>query len=372
MKSICCIATITLLSSCGWSAPISEDWAALRREVSEMRLSLAHDGAYAFVTNAATPKTVPHIHSQCWVDLLPGGEIGRRMYEQEKRDFGLDVLGHLEEYVQNIEDKEDLAGQRESAAELLAIAEWLSTSPGYGNYLLKRWAEIMALIRVGHLAVSGRVGLEEIKSYFNRIDTPLEDLKLRVRILNEEAPHKYFLPISLSSEEAGSESICRQWAKHMQESMQHYSKWCQEKSRCYSDLEFAAVVRDDPRYSFYVEDSLDGSHTLRDAWGKKTHYTSLCTGPMSMLHWQCLKEIIGYWEVAGELPLPDKELVRRPGSFKGLCREGDEYRVIIAAKWKAASKSGVPTGIDGRVIALMRDEIVDRITENCRRNTSLR
>lgn len=185
------------------TAKEQSDWDALRAEVSSLRKRLAQDGAYTFVTNAATPKTAPHIHSQCWVDWLPKEDVKRREYEQEKRDLGLDILGCLEKYAWGIEAHEDLEGNKKSAMELLAIAEWLNTTPGYGNYLLKRWAENLALIRICHLAVDGRVGLDEIKSYFSHVGTPIQDLQLRVRILNEESPHKYSLPSSNLTEEAG-------------------------------------------------------------------------------------------------------------------------------------------------------------------------
>ena len=319
---------IALTLGCNRSEPAKEqsDWDALRAEVSSLRKRLANDGAYAFVTNAATPKLAPRIHSQCWVDWLPKEDVKRREYEQEKRDLGLDILGCLEKYAWGIEAHEDLEGNKKSAMELLAIAEWLNTAPGYGNYLLKRWAENLALIRICHLAVDGRVGLDEIKSYFNRVGTPMQDLKLRVRILNEESPHKYSLPSSNLTEEAGSDNICRQWAQHLRESMQRYSKWCENNSRDFPSLKFEDVMWDERKYSFYIEDYLDGNHTLRDAWGKKAHYTSLCTGMMSMIHWSYLNEIVGYWETTGELPLPAKEIVMCPGSFKGLCKDlNDKY-----------------------------------------------
>ena len=144
------------------------DWDALRAEVSSFRKRLASDGAYAFVTNAATPRTAPHIHSQCWVDWLPKEDVKRRAYEQEKRDLGLDILGYLEEYAWNAESQDDLSTNKKNAVELLAIAEWLKTSQGYGNYLLKRWAENLALIRLCNLSIYKRVGIDEIKALFNR------------------------------------------------------------------------------------------------------------------------------------------------------------------------------------------------------------
>ena len=80
------------------TAKEQSDWDALRAEVSSLRKRLANDGAYAFVTNAATPKTAPHIHSQYWLMLIPEANIALRQYEQEKREFGLDMIGQLERY----------------------------------------------------------------------------------------------------------------------------------------------------------------------------------------------------------------------------------------------------------------------------------
>ena len=342
------------------------DWDALRAEVSSFRKRLASDGAYAFVTNAATPRTAPHIHSQCWVDWLPKEDVKRRAYEQEKRDLGLDILGYLEEYAWNAESQDDLSTNKKNAVELLAIAEWLKTSQGYGNYLLKRWAENLALIRLCNLSIYKRVGIDEIKALFNRVDEPIQNLKLRLAILNEESPHKYSLPSFFLTEDSGSTSLCRQWGKHAMESMNHYCKWSQENSRIFSGLTFKDVAWDDHEHAFYIEDPRDGWHTLRDIWGKKYHYT-LCTGAMDMRLWRYLQEIIAYKEVVGEIPLPDKSELERPGSFAFASNELDNYNMIIDAKWKSASKKNAPQGIARRVIYILKGRLVDFMTENCRR-----
>ena len=330
---------IALTLGCNRSEPAKEqsDWDALRAEVSSLRKRLAQDGAYTFVTNAATPKTAPHIHSQCWVDWLPKEDVKLRTYEQEKRDLGLDILGYLEEYAWNAESQDDLSTNKKNAVELLAIAEWLKTSQGYGNYLLKRWAENLALIRLCNLSIDKRVGIDEIKALFNRVDEPIQNLKLRLAILNEESPHKYSLPSFFLTEDSGSTSLCRQWGKHAMESMNHYCKWCHEHSRIFSGLTFNDVAWDNPEYAFYIEDPRDGWHTLRDIWEKKYHYT-LCTGAMDMRLWRYLQEIIAYKEVVGEIPLPDKSELERPGSFAFASNELDNYNMILDAKWKSASK----------------------------------
>ena len=342
-------------------------WLQLRSGIREMRECMAKDGAYAFVTNAATPKTAPHIHSQCWVDWLPEGEVKRREYEQEKRDLGLDIIGYLEEYAWDVEPQDDLGTNQKNAVELLTIAEWLRTSHGYGNYMLKRWAENLALIRLCNLSIDKRVGIDEIKSLFNRVDEPIQNLKLRLAILNEESPHKYSLPSFFLTEDSGSTSLCRQWGKHAMESMNHYCKWCHEHSRIFSGLTFNDVAWDNPEYAFYIEDPRDGWHTLRDIWGKKYHYT-LCTGAMDMRLWRYLQEIISYKEVVGEIPLPDKSELERPGSFAFASNELDNYNMIIDAKWKSASKKIAPQGIARRVIYILKGSLVDFMTENCRHN----
>ena len=138
MKEICHILLITTSLCYGSKSIATEDWSSLCKEVSIMRGALSQSGAYTFVTNAATPKLAPHIHSQCWVGWLPTEEVKRRAYEQEQRDLGLDILGYLEEYAWNTESQDDLSTNKKNAVELLAIAEWIKTSQGYGNYLLKR------------------------------------------------------------------------------------------------------------------------------------------------------------------------------------------------------------------------------------------
>lgn len=52
------------------SAPSKEERVRGLAEVRQLRGDLARLGVAAFVTNAATPRMAPHIHSQCWVDCV--------------------------------------------------------------------------------------------------------------------------------------------------------------------------------------------------------------------------------------------------------------------------------------------------------------
>ena len=113
MNHITALIAVSIISAmqlaCRAENKDASRWLQLRSEIREMRECMAKDGAYAFVTNAATPKTAPHIHSQYWLMLIPETNIALRQYEQGKRDFGLDMIGQLERYAKQKIDIKDIS-----------------------------------------------------------------------------------------------------------------------------------------------------------------------------------------------------------------------------------------------------------------------
>jgi len=336
-------------------------WDSIRSQVVEMRESLAADGALAFVSSAFTPRVAPHIHSQCWVDWLPKAEVDRRKCEQEMRDFGLDMVGQLERYALDIEPHGDLLALERSAEELLTIAEWLKTSSGYGNYILKRWAENLALIRLCLCTVNPRCNLHVIQKMYNRIDGTSRNLELRVAILNEESPHTYSLPF-IKTEESASMSLCSQWAWYMRESVAYYkgnSGGLVRAPRGFSD-----VKGDKPEYAFYVEDTPGGMYTLRDIWPLKWHY-QLCAGAMDMSLHRQLSSLLKYREVVGEIPLPPEANGVMLDPF-GMSKATLDYIDSVSYRWNAVSKETEPSGVARSVMRLIQGDCADYMTANCR------
>ena len=338
-KTAFCIA---LLSGCfGCSADADDeaqpsipeaqpDWTVLRDEVKSMRAELARQGAYAFVTNTATtPRTAPHIHSQCWVDWLPKEEVERRAYEQEKRDFGLDFLGELEKIALESCPLDDIDGAERRAERCLAIAEWLKTSKGYGNYPLKRWCERMAATSIGVMAVSSDCALPRVEALVARIDALDANLRHQLAALNEEAPHKYTMP-KTDDMDAAMGNLERQWAVHLREAMKYF-----KANRGNSLPYFADVRNEDKKYSFYMEenlppvrDGLPARGTMRRFWVPKCHNAFLVCGLYDNAR-DRIKDLVLFRKLAGDIPRPPKNMTSADDGFVAV-----DYRDQFRERWK--------------------------------------
>lgn len=75
-----CLAVV-----CHLAAAQGRDWDKLRDGIRRLRMELARQDVYTFVTNrTTTPRVAPYIHSQCWVDWLPKGEERRRAVSKSR------------------------------------------------------------------------------------------------------------------------------------------------------------------------------------------------------------------------------------------------------------------------------------------------
>lgn len=280
------------------TAKEQSDWDALRAEVSSSRKRLASDGAYAFVTNAATPKTAPHIHSQYWLMLIPETNIALRQYEQAKREFGLDMIGQLERYAKQKIDIKDISALEQRVHELLAIADWLKKEPGYGNFILKRWAEDMASTTISKLAVNNDFPVSDAWSLLRRIDTPQANAKMQISILNEESPDHYDIPKGDTAERIVRE-IGNQWSSRKVSAVQTLKKKYAQKTV----PQFSEAFPHDPRLAFYMKDINRVNASLRALWNDKDH-EEVCVYGMFCKVPQMVEHILEFREAAGSIPVP--------------------------------------------------------------------
>lgn len=273
-------------------------WLQLRSEVNEMRAQLAKDGAYAFVTNATTSKVAPHIHSQYWLMMLPKANIALRQYEQEKRNFGLDMLGQLEQYAKQRVDINDIAALKQRAQELLAISDWLKTEPGYGNFILKRWAEDMASTTISKLAVNNTVPVSDAKSLLQRIDVPQKNAEAQIAILNEESPDHYDLPNGETPERIVRE-IGQQWCTYKASAIQKLK----QRFAMRSTPHFGEAFARDPQLAFYMRSNNRANVSLRSLWDDNDH-EEICVYGMFCQVPQKVDRILQFREIVGEIPAP--------------------------------------------------------------------
>ena len=274
----------------------TNEWGRLRAEIMMYKRELASVGAYAFVTNTATPKTAPHIHSQCWVDWLPNEEIERKEYEQEIRNFGLDLIGELEKYAARQEAVHESNDLEKMTDELKRIAAWAKTSKGYGNCAIKQWAEGLAIGLIGKMAVDSRINTGVVEKYLAGIDSYFDDLRLRVDILNEESPHEYQMPFSDNPSDA-FDNLARQWGKNRKAAIDHYS------FTKFTLMKFSDAINDKREFAFYAEDPRGRYLTAREFWNRKRHWDFLGMGS-DYRRVEKIKQILHFRKIAGDIPVP--------------------------------------------------------------------
>ena len=302
------------------------NWIKMRDQIRVLRMELSRQGAYDFVTNATTPRVAPLMHSQCWVDWLPKEESERRAYEQEKRDFGLEFVRQIEKvalpeerFNVNATDAHEAHAKR-----MLAIAGWLKTQPGYGNYILKSWAEFIAESAMGRMAVQSRCSTNRVVALLAKIDPPAKDLDYRMAILDEEAPHRFVRP---AANEDAIDTLGRQWHRHYLAARRHYGK---DYAHSVLGNGFGAVKDGSPEYAFYCEDSNRKYNTIRARWNMKKHY-EVCVIGMSDTLLDAVKRILVFRSRINVIPPPPKETLSNGDS-------NWEYLSRLRCMWRPYEK----------------------------------
>lgn len=347
---MCVIALIAYVGK----AESKEDFIDLREQVKRLRLELARQGAYAFVANReTTPAVAPRIHSQYWVDGLPKANVEQIAYEQEKRDFGLDFVGELEKLALLDIPLDDIDALERHACQLLTIAEWLKTERGYGNQILKKWSEHIAMSSAGGMAVNPSCMTNRVFGLISRIDTLQNDAARRVDILNEESPHHYSLPKCQSVDEV-VRLLEAQWMSHLAVARNYFNGNSDRSCFTFSDASNASR-----QFSFYLHDpgNVD-SLAIRSWWGNKRHETVCVYGMHATLKDDVLA-ILKIREAIGEIPAPtQREISNDNLAFRYTSRLQDAWRA--KTKTEELLKGGMS------VVAIYRRTFVDWYTRALR------
>lgn len=315
---------VTLLSFV--AAAHRDPWVTLQGQVRILRDELVRQGAHAFVTNrATTPRIAPHIHSKCWVDWLPrtnAAQVAQIAYEEEKRNFGLDFVGELEKLALPDIPLADFEAQERYAAQMLDIAEWLKTSKGYGNQILKKWSEGIALTAIGGMSVNMDCSTNRVLRLLARVDNLQENLVRRVAILNEEAPHPFRLPKG-NTENDTMRDLERQWYAHVRPAWEYYD--LQEGHR---GFRFANAAGYPHQFAFYMPDPPYRAmyRTVRDTWGLKMHEVVCVYGLFTRMYGEIF-EILRWRQAFGQIPRPSAAEIEDE-------QQGFNYRLRLHDAWQ--------------------------------------
>lgn len=303
MKKNSIVFCAVAFALCVTHARDAQEYIALREQVKAWRTELVHEGAYAFVTNhETTPRTAPHIRSQCWVDWLPRTNVEQIAYEQEKRDFGMDFVDELEKLALAEIPIEDADAHERRAERALAIATWLRTAEGYGNQLLKRWCEGIASSSLGSMAVNAQCDTNRVLKLITKVDGLHVNLVRQVAILNEESPHRYTVPNCTTDVEA-SDNLERQWLPHQQAAWRYFHGKRKDGNRIFVFNQ----VKDGPfEYVFYLPDRPDrtgNADPVKEVWRSKEH-DAVCIYACDESMVNQIHQILRWRTFVGELPRP--------------------------------------------------------------------
>lgn len=337
------VFSVPTLSVKGETMSSTTKWERMRLGVVLLRTELARQDVYTFVTNrATTPRIAPYIHSQCWVDWLPKEDVKRRAYEQEKRDFGLDFIGKLEKIALDVPPVDDLEMNERRARQFVEIAEWLKTSKGYGNYVLKMWSEGMACTSLGAMAVNSKCSVERAEALFHRIDSVTNNLSCQMAILAEEAPHGYQRPVDVTARGIRKE-LERQWNLHFKSAYIHFNT----RPGRFAGLRFEDAKENLHEYAFYCEDAVGSNGcqyaTIRNLWGLKKHFTVCICGMYNPMPKQIF-DMLKYRQFVGDIPRPPLGLKVGDVGFI-------DYQDMFREQWRPFSRvhgdncAGTPASI---------------------------
>lgn len=318
------------------------------RPISDMCNDLVRMGAYSYVTSPSTPKLAPHIHSQNWVDWLPDTEVRRKMFEQDKREFGLAFVGELEKCAERQMRLKNYADVEQESWKMLEIAQWLKTSPGYGNCFLAHWAENLALNLVGKMAVSPAMNTNSVNRLLQRLGACEADLRFRVSVLNDEAPEEFLLP-KTSDPDVAFNSFMRQWGIRRNAAMKHFGPMAMMR------ISWRDVSEDDRDYGFLLDDDCPAELSLRGMWGRKLH-SVICSMSPEFYRIKVIRNILRYREQVGSLSLPNELQVTDK-------KAGSEYAEDVDSRWtnKMSMKYG-PNCTGLWTLVICKGEFVDQWT----------
>ena len=188
------------------------------------------------------------------------------------------------------------------AKRMLEISAWLKTQSGYGNYILKSWAEFIAETAIGRMVVQCRCPTNRVVVLLAKIDTPERNLDYRMAILDEEAPHRFSRP---TNPQDAADTMERQWQSHYYAARRHYGKDFAHTVLSYG---FASVKDDSPEYAFYCEDTNRKYNTIRSRWNSKKHFEVCIIGMHSRLL-EHIRRVLIFRSRVDHFPPPPPEAV---------------------------------------------------------------
>ncbi len=243
--------------------------AAEAAQVVRLRATLEREGLWGFFERARSERwPTPLIRSKYWVDRLPRGQAEWASLEESKRALGKALAQLIDVESLALADQAGTKTREEQCERLLRAASWIRTSRGYGNLVLNARLDDLACVQIGHLAADLEYDLSKVDALFARIATREEDLRMRLAVLEEEAPRARDVPreerVELTNEQLA------EWARR---EGRKAAVWCREHGIDISAPQTDVIRPELPDVlAFFVDDGLPaGPRTAATMWDQKHH-----------------------------------------------------------------------------------------------------
>jgi hypothetical protein len=162
---------------------------------TELGRSSLHGFNQAVVSNGWK---APFIPSQWYVGLeaLPEAKIRC----EKARAFGQDIARCLDAWANHLAYESNTVHNLEMTTDLLDLADWVASMPGYGNFQLASRSQDIASVGICRMIADLGGPFLSVSNLFARLDAPWRSPKARAAILNLEARTRLF-PINATDKE---------------------------------------------------------------------------------------------------------------------------------------------------------------------------
>lgn len=195
------VAVLAVIISFATQAQITPENQRKLDQLTEMTTVLRRDGVTKFLTVSHEQKWVaPKMYSAWFINKLPEDTEGKKLVEQTKSAFGLEMVRQLSPVAKVVRETRDAATLELQIDALFAARSWLETAPAYANMRLQQRADDIASIAATKLMCDINYPMEKAEKVMKRFDDRSWSSPERIRqVLYEESDGKHFIADLLGS-----------------------------------------------------------------------------------------------------------------------------------------------------------------------------
>lgn len=296
--------------------------------------------------------TAPVIRSQWFVDKseAPKNEILSML---EVRRFGLLLLRKCDALAPGVIATTNLAASEKQAETLLALADWVGGTEGYGNALIAARIHDIATVAIGQLAVNTNFPIDSIVFLTARLDAPWYSPAVRARILDNELGENYFY--AHLSDADPEKALQKAWTRGVSRPAIKDGSFPKDMLKMWPTNNLVNNNLLDRHPTFFIDNEHPGAKTSSESWSLKWHEKFV--NGLDSNNLRGIKAVVRFRERVGCFPSDVPYKYKTP-IFNSLTKAAFEYA------WRPyRKKEGAIYGIAAKTYEMIQDgEFLDQDT----------